>query len=74
MSCLLSSFLLYSTRYVKNFVTIECVCFMSFSISMGSMWRFFSACIDSSRIAPLMLTVMVTKGFDFPPHGSDLFN
>lgn len=63
----------YSTKYVKYFVTIECMCFMSFSNFMGSMWRAFSACIDSSWIAPLMSTIMVIEGFDFPPHGYDLF-
>ena len=39
-ACLLSSFLLFKTKYVRYFVDIWCTCFVNFLISWGVCWVF----------------------------------
>jgi hypothetical protein len=65
--CLLSSFLLFNTRYVRYLMAFWWMFFMRLLMLVFGMLRCSSFLMDCSCIAPLTHAVMVMRGFSFHP-------
>ena len=65
--CLLSSFLLLSTRYVRYLMAFWCMFFMSFFMLVFRVLRSFNLMMECSCMAPLTPAVIVMRGFVFHP-------
>ena len=61
--CLLSSFLLLSTRYVRYLMAFWCMFFMRFLMLVFGRLRSVSLLMDCSCMAPLTPAVIVMRGF-----------
>ena len=67
MFCLLSSFLLFNTRYVRYLMAFWCMFFMRLLILVFGILRSSKFLMDCSCIAPLTPAVMVIRGLVFHP-------
>ena len=67
MFCLLSSFLLFNTRYVRYLMAFWCMFFMRLLMLAFGISRYSNFLMDYSCIALLTLVVMVIRGFVFHP-------
>lgn len=65
--CLLSSFPLFSMRYVRCLMVFWCMHFIMFFMLFFGMLRYLGCDIWCSWIAPQTSTIMVRRGFTFHP-------
>jgi hypothetical protein len=66
-ACLLSSFLLFKTKYVRYLMAFWCMFFMRVLIIDFGILRLVSFLMECSCMAPLTPAVMVMRGFTFHP-------
>ena len=52
-NCLISSFLLFRTRYVRYYMAFWCMCFMRFFITICGIFKLASLLMECSCIASL---------------------
>ena len=67
VACLLSSFLLFSTRYVRNNMEFWCMFFMRVLMLVFGILRLSNFSMDRLWMVPLTPTVIVIRGFVFQP-------
>ena len=67
MACLLSSFLLLRTRYVRYLMAFWCMYFMSVLILEFGSLNLLSCSIECSWMAPRTPTMIVMRGVVFHP-------
>ena len=67
MFCLLSSFILFNTKYVRYLMAFWCIFFMRLFMLVFGILRSSSFLMDSSCITPLIHVVMMISGFVFHP-------
>ena len=63
--CLLSSFILFETKYVRYLMVSWCIFFTRVLILDFGILRLASFSMEFSCMAPLTPVVMVTRGFTF---------
>ena len=67
MFCLLSSFLLFNTKYVKYLMAFWCMFFIRVLMLDFGILSSVNLVMDCSCIAPLTPAMMVISGFVFQP-------